>query len=117
MYYVLCISLCNRISIYLILSNSILFYVSVLIVDGPVVQWFSGLMDVGLFMSYVEGRGMSAVLTGERGAVVGLVGWSDVRVFGCSRAWFGLVLLPWVIYIYIFYIFIFFVFVWGLVGW
>ena len=70
------------------------------------VQWFSGLMDLGLFMSYVEGRGASAVLTGEEGAVVGLVGWSDVRVFGCSRAWFGLVLLPWVIYILYFYFYI-----------
>ena len=59
---------------------------------------------------------MSAVLTGERGAVVGLVGWSDVRVFGCSRACFGLVLLPWLyIYIYIYYIFIFCVGGWGLV--
>lgn len=77
------------------------------------VQWFSGLMDLGLFMSYVEGRGASAVLTGEEGAVVGLVGWSDVRVFGCSRAWFGLVLLPWVIYIYI-YFYILCVGGWGL---
>ena len=105
-YYVLCICLCS------LTSTSILFYVSVLMV-----QWFSGLVIRwfnGRWIIYVEGRGMSGECRTYRGggAVVGLVGWSDVRVFGCSRAWFGLVLLPWVIYIYIFYIFIFCV--WGL---